>query len=254
MSSDFLYEVSTYDQRGHKPLVKFGHILSTTGGVFEVVWPGGTRTLPTSALPVRIKAGGTAADTAGGTGAKEIIVEGLDANYQPVSEAIATNGISASAATTAAFLRLDRAYVTKVGSGGVNAGNITIEQTGGTVMNFIEANEGQTQMAALTVPAGSTMVVVGSAFSLADTPGAGKTQRVGQFRGRIRLYDESSNNNYQSWRTVFNLSLDSAGTGSIYQPQPLGIELPEKTDVQVEVYSHDASAQADCRLFVVENV
>lgn len=253
--NDFFYGITLQDERGRKPIVKFGHLESSTGSAFEPIWPGGaTRTLPTTADTVRIAAGGNAADAAAGTGAQSVVVFGLDANYEPITTTLTPNGISASTASTEQFLRVDRAFVTTVGSGGVNAGNIVIEQSGGTKMNQIQAGEGQTQLCALTVPAGSSVVVVGATFSIADTPGAGTNQHIAHVRGRIRMYDESSNDNYQSWRTAFNVNLDTDGTSAMYAQQPLGVELPEKTDMVVEVYTHAAAAEVDGRLFIVENV
>lgn len=92
---------------------------------------------PAAATQLRIKAGGNAADTANGIGARSVKLWGLNAAGDEVTEVIATAGASASAATTNSFIRLYHAEVYESGtygtqSAGSHAGNITIENAAGT--------------------------------------------------------------------------------------------------------------------------
>lgn len=109
-----------------------------------------------SASAIRIKAGGDAADAAAGAGAREVTVQGCDATGEPVTAVLATNGISASTASTETFLRVWRAWVSSAGTyGAANTAAIVIEDSGGTTdLLTIAAGEGQTQFAGYTVPAG----------------------------------------------------------------------------------------------------
>lgn len=133
---------------------KFG-FRENVGTGWEPVWPGAAPyPFPSSAVAVRVAAGGNAADAAAGTGARTIRVYGLDANWAPINEDITLAGASASSATSATFLRVFRAYVLTAGSGEWNAGDIDIEQVGGDVLAVIPAGYGQTQQAVYTVPAG----------------------------------------------------------------------------------------------------
>lgn len=153
-------------QDGFTSIKKFGRnkAIGTTfkpisiGGVYEVPQAG-------SATTLRVKAGGNANDTAAGSGAREITLEGLDENFELVSEAIATTGASASSATTTTFTRLFRAYVSASGTyatatAGSHAGDITIENgAGGTDWVTIDSTDfpkGQSEIGAYTVPAGKT--------------------------------------------------------------------------------------------------
>ena len=91
---------------------------------------------PASAVQLRIKAGGNAADTANGAGARSVKLWGLNASGDEVTEIIATAGASASAATTNSFIRLYLAEVYESGTygtqaAGSHAGNITIENAAG---------------------------------------------------------------------------------------------------------------------------
>ena len=90
-----------------------------------------------AATPLRIKAGGNAADTAAGAGARSVRLWGLDENGDEVQEVIATAGASASAASSTSFIRLYHAEVEDSGtygtqSAGSHVGGITIENAAGT--------------------------------------------------------------------------------------------------------------------------
>ena len=92
---------------------------------------------PAAATQLRIKAGGNAADTANGAGARSVRLWGLNAAGDEVTEVLATAGASASAATTNSFIRLYLAEVEDSGtygsqSAGSHVGNITIENAAGT--------------------------------------------------------------------------------------------------------------------------
>ena len=130
----------------------------TRGGVYPMV-------LAAAATTLRIKAGGNAADTAAGAGAREITLQGLDETGAEVSEAVATAGASASSSTTATFIRVYRAWVSASGTyatpaGGSHVADIVIEDTAGTQdWGTIPLNGfgmAQSTIAAYTVPLGKT--------------------------------------------------------------------------------------------------
>ena len=89
------------------------------------------------ATALRIKAGGNAADTAAGAGARSIKLHGLNATGDEITEVIATAGTAASSATAQTFIRLYLAEVYESGtygtqSVGSHVGDITIENAAGT--------------------------------------------------------------------------------------------------------------------------
>jgi len=152
--------------------------IGVTGGIYQTPQSG-------SATALRIKSGGNANDTAAGSGAQEVTIEGLDENFALASEAIATAGASASSATTTTFTRVFRAYVSASGtyataSAGSHAGEITIENgAGGTNWVVIPYPtsafpEGQSSIGAYSVPSGYTAYV----FFADITIDSGKTADV----------------------------------------------------------------------------
>lgn len=157
---EFLMEVQQGKVVGYSMVHKYGRNGSVPDGTWQFVNRLGFTGWPLSAATtVRIKAGGNANDTAAGTGAREVIVQGIDDSFNEVSEAITTAGASASSATSTSFWRIHRAWVSAVGTyDGANIDAVTIENSGGGT-DLIEiggAEKGQTQFTAWSVPIGKT--------------------------------------------------------------------------------------------------
>lgn len=145
---------------GHITGMSFVHKFganAAAGTTREDIWSeGGVYNWPTAAVSLRVAPGGNAADTSDGAGARTIVVEGLDENFNQVSETITLAGASASAATTTTFFRVFRSFVLTSGTyTGANVGDIDIEDSSVSPENklaHIEAADGQTQMTHYTVP------------------------------------------------------------------------------------------------------
>lgn len=107
----------------------------------------------TTATKVRIKAGGNAADTAAGIGARGLILSQIGADGKFLTQTLATAGAAASAWAPLASLRNWRTQVGPVGEfHGTNVGAIVLEDENLNVVGYIEAGEGQSQTSAFTVP------------------------------------------------------------------------------------------------------
>lgn len=125
-----------------------------TAAAEDVIAAGGDQYWPTAAVAatsISINSS-SANDTAAGSGARTLFIEGLDGDGNPQSETVTLNGVTAVNPANA-YYRIQRAWVLAVGSGGVNEGNITIADGTGTLA-YVPAAKGQTQQAAYTVPAG----------------------------------------------------------------------------------------------------
>ena len=157
-ADNFTLDVSPGVIDGHRGVLKFGRN-EAVSSVEEDIWSvGGIYPFSTAAEAVRVKAGGNAADNARGSGARAVMIEGLDQNWTEASEVVTLAGSRASAPTQTRFIRVYRTYVTDVGTYcGNNIGNINIESTTslGTLCR-IAAGIGQSQMAIYTIPAGKT--------------------------------------------------------------------------------------------------
>jgi len=130
------------------------------GGIYPTVQVAG-------ALAMRVKAGNTN-DTAAGTGAREVTIQGLDETGALVSEAVATAGTSASSATSTTFIRVFRAWVSASGTyatsaAGSHSADIVIEDSGGAgnwaTISAADFPRGQTQIGVYSVPLGWTAYI-----------------------------------------------------------------------------------------------
>jgi len=147
---------------GCRSFNKFGRNTSVGSSLVPVSRSGFYRTPQANAhVHLRIKAGGNANDTANGSGAREIVLIGIDEFGDYTTQALATAGASASAQTSKSFIRLFDVYVSKSGTYSTqtarsHAGTITIENAAGGEDWAVIADgtlaRGKTEMAVYTTP------------------------------------------------------------------------------------------------------
>lgn len=130
---------------------KFGSSPSLGTG-FETVWPqGGLKSYRTTATGFTISSS-DAADTATGTGARTVTVQGVDEDWNPVSQVVTLTGQTVAAMGTDMMI-CDRMIVETAGSGETNAGIIYVgtgvATTGepAVVENLVSIGEGQSEAA-----------------------------------------------------------------------------------------------------------
>ena len=151
---------------GLESIKKFGRNIAV-GTNFVPISMGGAYQVPqsTGATMLRVKAGGDARDTAAGDGAREITLVGLDENFDPLTETVATAGVSASSATVGTFTRLLRFFVSASGTyasavAGSHFDDIVIENSaGGTDWGTIDSADfpkGQSEIGVYSIPTGTT--------------------------------------------------------------------------------------------------
>jgi len=131
--------------------------------------------LPAAAAATTISSGSTS-DTSAGTGARTVLVTGLDANYNIVSETATMNGRTGVTLTNQ-YLRVTNIEVQTAGSGGVNAGIIYVGTgsiTTGVPANIIggiAAGDNVFQAARYTVPTGQKLIMTHINVSTYDVDG-----------------------------------------------------------------------------------
>jgi hypothetical protein len=160
----------------HQSVTVFGYNSDVDTSV-ETVWPhGGIVPFPAAALQLSVSSG-NAADTAAGTGARTVYLEGLDANHNTISEVITLNGQTA-VTTTRSYLHINNCYVQTAGSGHSAAGTIyfgTGTVTAGvpaTVYDVIEFDYNARVTGSYTVPAGYTAYVSQGLFTSGQVSGS----------------------------------------------------------------------------------
>jgi hypothetical protein len=241
-ASNFEFDVARGLHPEHFNVHKFGYNAAVPNGSFADIYTNGAATplypWPTSASVLNIKAGGDAADTAAGAGAQSILVQGLDADFNPIEELIVTAGAGASANTTASFRRVSRAFVVDAGTyTGANADDIDIENVANNVVAQIPAGMGQTQQTHYTVPAGKTAYL--TCFHTQVSAGANKDADVRFFQ---RLNADDAATPFGAKRLV----LQRIGLqGPDHQPILAFIPFAAKTDLWAEAQGNGAVTGVD---------
>ena len=232
----------------YKEVYKFGSN-AIVGNTLETIWEqGGLYAYPASASTMTVSSSNTN-DTSAGTGARTVLISGLDASYNEASETIILDGQTA-VTTTNSYIRMNRAVVLTAGSGADNAGVIYVGT--GTVTSGVPANifttiiigANQTLQAFWTVPANYTAYIYQTNISTgnsSNTPAVLKTVLVARPFGG-----------------VFNTKEVIVLTdGNHLQNYSFPIKLTEKTDLEFRAISSsgsvDFNVSASLNILYVQN-
>lgn len=172
----FGLQVSRNQIQGHSDVIVFGYNpdLDTSE---ESIWPnGGTVPHPTAESVLKISST-SANDTSDGTGARTVFIEGLDGDFNVVSETVILNG-QTEVNTVNSYLYVNTFYVATVGSGGANAGDVNAGT--GTVTtgvpavlyDMIATGYNQRTTAHYCVPAGYTGYMVKGVITAGQASGS----------------------------------------------------------------------------------
>lgn len=143
----------------------------------ESIWPdGGTVPHGQAASVLRVSSD-SASDTALGTGARTVLVEGVDADYKEISEIVTLSG-QTYVSTTKTYHAINNLTVLTVGSSGHNVGSIYVGT--GTVTagvpavlwDLIAPTYNQRTTAHFTIPAGYTGYLSEGIFTSGQASGS----------------------------------------------------------------------------------
>jgi len=217
----------------HKHVFKFGFNPDINGNE-ETIWDvGGIYAYPASA--VTMTATTTAGTPATDNGVK-ITIQGLDADYNEVSQEITLAG-SGTATTTQTFLRVFRAFVS-----GSQEPTATVNITNdGTTYARVTLDDNQTLMAIWTVPAGYT------AYILKGNLGTGTANNNQYIIARLVSRELG-----KVFRTEAKVTIQN---GEIAVDFEVPLSFPEKTDIEARALSSGANNQvfADFELIYIKN-
>lgn len=174
-NEEFFLQTSRGQVQGHTP-VTFGGYNEDIDTAWETIWADGTLTFPAAATVMKISSTSTDDVNTSGTGAWKVLITGLDANYNVISETVNLNGQTA-VNTVNSYLRINGFSVTAVGTGGTAAGDIYagtgVVASGipATVYEFIPVGWNARQTAVYTIPAGYTGYISYSRLTFAQASG-----------------------------------------------------------------------------------
>ena len=170
----FELQVSRGQIQGHSVVTISGYN-SDVDQSWEMITPVGNLSYPAAALQMTVSSA-DADDTSAGTGARTVLITGLNANYAVISETVTMNGQTA-VTTTNSFLRINSMLVTTAGTSLANEGIIYIGTgtvTSGvpaTIYNVIAAGFNNATSSQYTIPAGYPGYLAVARIGLAQDAG-----------------------------------------------------------------------------------
>lgn len=183
--------------------------------------------IPTQAGEALNIVSGSANDTAAGTGQRTIKIVGLAYDGSYYEESVTLNGTT-PVITASTWLRVFRVYGVTAGSGGTNAGAITVKHnvTTANVFAVMKAGRSQSMLGVFTVPANKQARVIswgGQIYKLAATA-AGEAP--------LFLMARPTGTN-QGWRVLRQLVVPAVPTTKTLDVIPSGLRLAALTDVKI---------------------
>lgn len=153
--------------------------VATSAAVPQDVWPAvGNQPLPTVATAMEVVST-SPNDTAAGSGAQAVIVTGLDASRNLVTQTVNLNGTTAVALPTP-LIRVNQVrgtMVTPITGTQFNIGLITVRSSGGgTVWSRMSISAGVAQQTLYSVPAGYTLQIHNLELQIPSSAGGGNTR------------------------------------------------------------------------------
>jgi hypothetical protein len=187
-SMPYLYDIAEGNVSGHTPWSKIGYTPTMTTVESDLWSKAGVVNFPAAAMQMSVVSTDNTNDKASGTGALEVTIGYLDANYAEQSTVVILNGTTQVDTTPTNILRVNSFRVTKAGTAGKAAGSITLSDkaTRAIVYSFITAGFTRARNSAYTVPAGKTLYVV------SWTAGYGYSTNQTHY---ARLYTRATQNN-----------------------------------------------------------
>jgi len=220
-TTHFLYDVAKGNMFDAEVRDIFGYN-KTIGTSFETVWDdGGAYTYPTSAVAMDAVST-SASDT------MDVLINGLDANYDVIQETVTLTGTT-PVTTSTSFYRINKATILS----GSNVGDISISN-GGTKYAFIGATIGTTQACVFTVPRGHNL-----------------------FLFRIDVVSATANpNKYITFRNVtrtdtgriLRVAEGTMSTSQVSFDRQVPFKIGEKTDFSFEAKS--SSSENEIAMFI----
>ena len=240
----FELQASRGQINGHTTRFRFGYanaIGSTPQTITTCVTAGSVYVYPTTASVMKVSSASTN-DTSAGTGARTILVSGLDSSYNAISETVTLNGQTA-VNTVNSYLRITYTEILSTGSGNAQAGTIYVGTgvvTAGvpaTIYWQSDTTYNNWAFAGYTVPAGYTAYLTSYTITSQSTTAA---QNVSLALVTFEYGKASSTTaqGYPEFQSTARLTANSVFDRHFDYP----LALPEKTDFELRAWNQTASA------------
>lgn len=224
---DLFHDIAVGKHPSLSIINRFGHN-DNVGSVEEDIWTAGVDlTYLTTAATIEAISTSTN-DTLAGSHAQILTLEGLDSNFNKITETLNMNGLTVTSPTTQSFIRLNNYFVTQVGTyGNSNEGNITLRvSSAGSTQGFISLRDaglgaGGIQQTHFTIPANHDARIISMHVSV-------ETSKVVSYTLLTR--NEADNTTTpKSWITKLHIN---DVTNSDVLTSPASVTMLAKTDIR----------------------
>lgn len=197
---------------------KFGFSPSLNDS-YETVWSLGSPMIYPDRANTVVVVSSSGNDTATGSGARKIEISGIDENYYANTITIPLTGASETSNTVIKFHRVYRTVVTNCGSGGTNAGNITLS-IGGNTASYVATGDGQSLQSTFTTAKNQTGYIIDMMIN------SGKDNKAGLFRLVQRHINNG--NAFNTKQIIENFR------NAIITPFPIPLVVPPLHDIEIQ--------------------
>lgn len=225
---DFDMMISSNRISDHSFVHKFGAVPGMSVGNNGTIWDVNDTMYPWDALDpaTNIHITNNIADAG-----LQVVVQGLDANFEEVSETITLTG--EDTAGTVSFHRVNRAFIAS-GDSNTQDVNIHAGAGNGTIVARITANLGQTLMAVYTIPANRTGYLYQSTMTVGSSGDASGFMY-------FKYYSDDSTGN--PFRIGHTFEVQGEGGQHTYN-FTFPIPLPAKTDIDIRATTRTNNVRA----------
>jgi hypothetical protein len=212
----------------------------------ETVWPdGGTTPVPPAATVMKVTSS-SASDASAGTGARTVLIQGLDSVHNVISEVVTLNG-QTTVLTTKQFLHINYITVMTVGSGGKNAGIIYVGDgvvTAGvpaTIYGIVNTAFNASTTAFYTIPAGYTGYIRSGSISAGQDGGTAQVTGYLVTRGQDNVARVAAVATLNNGQSIYDFTFP--------------IYIPEKTSIEARAVgsSNNNSVSANFQILLIKN-
>lgn len=223
---------------------KWGYNSDIDSAASETIWSvGGDFTRLTSAETLDVSSS-NAADSSASTGARSIVIYGVDANYLEQIEVVTMNGTT-PVTTAGTWLGVNRMSVYSTGSGDENAGDITAEATtAATVQAEIPAGKGSTQHAFFFVQSNHTALMDWLLLNVIKTSGGSSPTVI------VSCWVTSLVSGARYEVLEYNMDIANENHVELKPSQPFVIG--EKSLIEFRLETDTNNTEAHCRFSLIE--
>jgi hypothetical protein len=243
--TDYTTEVALGRRQNQTTWNKWGYNDDVDSAAAETIWAQGGLLTPMTTARTLSVVSSDANDTSAGTGARSVVIYGVDANWLSQTVVVTLNGTT-PVVTSETWLGINRIAVYACGSLGYNAGAITATATTDlTVQGIVPIQAGSTQQAFFFVQAGHT--------ALADWLWINARKLSGGTSPRITVKGYVTSLVSRAVYEVFRADIDTSVENTVEMSPKQPFVVAEKSLLEFRATTDTNNTVVNCRFSLIEH-